>query len=61
MRPPDAAAILLRDRAFVLRGFDLGGRGSELARVDLEHVKWRPDGLFIKTRTRRPTTRARPS
>jgi integrase len=44
----DAVAILLRDRALVLLGFALGRRGSELARVDLEHIEWRPDGLLIK-------------
>jgi integrase len=44
----DAAAMLLRDRALVLLGFALGRRGSELARVDLEHIEWRPDGLLIK-------------
>lgn len=43
-----AAAALLRDRALVLFGFGLGRRGSELARVDLEHIEWCPDGLLIK-------------
>ncbi len=44
----DAVAILLRDRALVLLGFALGRRGSELARVDLEHIEWRPAGLLVK-------------
>lgn len=43
-----AAAILLRDRALMSLRFALGLRGSELARVDLEHIEWRPDGLLIK-------------
>jgi integrase len=48
LKKTDAAAILLRDRALVLLGFALARRRSELARVDLEHIEWRPGGLLTK-------------
>ncbi len=37
----------LRDTALVLFGYALGKRGSELARVDLEHVNLSPAGALV--------------
>ena len=44
----DAVGLALRDRALVLFGFAIGRRGSELARVDVEHIERRPNGLLVK-------------
>ncbi len=47
-RGREANFIRTRDRALVLLGFALGRRGSELARVDVEHIERRSDGIIVK-------------
>jgi integrase len=44
----DANLVRMRDRALVLLGFALGRRGSELARIDVEHIDRRPEGINVR-------------
>jgi len=46
---PKLSALLgLRDRALVLFGFASGRRGSEIARVEVEHIEEHADGFLVR-------------